>query len=204
MVRHLPFIPAASTSDVKADQRAAALARRDALAPRHRGEASARAAELAEPLLRRLRPSVVSGYWPIRSEADPRPLLASARLAGAAIALPFLADAETMRFRLFEHDAPLVPAGFGTFGPPETADEAVPDLLVVPLAAFDRALNRIGYGKGHFDRAIARLFEAGRRPVLLGLAFAAQEVDKIAVEPHDIPLDYVVTERELIAASPHA
>ena len=191
-------------SDVKADQRAAALARRDALSAHFRIEASSSAAALAEPLLARRAPSVVSGYWPIRSEADPRPLLAAARLAGASIALPFLADAVTMRFRLFEHDARLVPAGFGTYGLPDTAAEMVPDLLVVPLAAFDRALNRIGYGKGHFDRAIARLIEAGRRPVLLGLAFAVQEVDKIAAEPHDIPLDFLVTERELITAPPHA
>ena len=98
---------------------------------------------------------------------------------------------------------PLVPAGFGTYGPPETAPEVVPDLMIVPLAAFDRRLNRIGYGKGHFDRAVAALVDAGRPPVLLGLAFAAQEVEKISAEPHDIALDFLVTERELIRGPSH-
>lgn len=182
----------------KSDLRAAALARRDALLPSLREQASVAAARLAEPLLTEIKPRLVSAYWPVRSEADPRPLLAAARLAGAELALPVLVDAVTMRFRRFEADTALVPAGFGTFGPPPSAPEVTPDLLVVPLAAFDRHLHRIGYGKGHFDRAIAAMLDLGQIPVLLGLAFAVQEVDKIEAEPHDIPLDFLVTERELI------
>ncbi len=180
--------------------RAAALSRRDALPAAFRVAASGEAAARAEATLAEIGPKVVSGYWPIRSEADPRPLLAAARLAGAEIALPVLVDAVTIRFRRFEAGTPLVAAGFGTYGPPETAPDIVPDLMIVPLAAFDRHLNRIGYGKGHFDRAVAALHDLGRPPVLLGLAFAVQEVDKIRAEPHDIALDFLVTERELIRA----
>lgn len=185
----------------KPDLRAAALARRDALPAAFREQASAAAARLAEPLLREIRPRIVSGYWPVRSEADPRPLMASARLAGADLALPVLLGPVEMIFRRFSAEQPLVPAGFGTFGPSASAEELTPDLLVVPLAAFDRRLNRIGYGKGHFDRAIAALWQAGRRPLLLGLAFATQEVDKISAEPHDIALDFLATERELIRSA---
>ena len=187
----------------KPDLRAAALARRDALPAAFRIAASGEAAARAEAVLAEISPKVVSAYWPVRSEADPRPLLAAACLAGAEIALPVLVDAVTMRFRRFEASMSLVPAGFGTYGPPETAPEVVPDLMIVPLAAFDRRLNRIGYGKGHFDRAVAALVDAGRPPVLLGLAFAAQEVEKISAEPHDIALDFLVTERELIRGPSH-
>jgi 5-formyltetrahydrofolate cyclo-ligase len=186
--------------NLKADLRATALARRDALDVSIRQEAAEAAAALSAPLLARLSPRIVSGYWPIRSEADPRPILAAARQAGASIALPVLVDRATLRFRLHDDDEPLLPAGFGTYGPPETAPEVVPDLVILPLAAFDRALHRIGYGQGHYDRALAAMIDAGRRPCLVGLAFAAQEVERIPFEPHDIPLDFIVTERELIAA----
>lgn len=186
--------------NLKAELRAAALARRDALGPHFRQEAAEAAARWAEPLIARIFPRIVSGYWPIRSEADPRPILTAARLAGASLALPVLLDRSTLRFRLFEGDEALVPAGFGTYGPPDAAPEVVPDLVILPLAAFDRALHRIGYGQGHYDRAVAAMIEAGKRPCLVGLAFAAQEVERIPFEPHDIPLDFLVTERELIVA----
>ncbi|MCX5516362.1 5-formyltetrahydrofolate cyclo-ligase [Kaistia algarum] len=186
--------------NLKADLRATALARRDAIDVSLRQDAAEAAAVHSAPLLARLSPRIVSGYWPIRSEVDPQPILAAARRAGASIALPVLVDRATLRFRLHEADEPLVPAGFGTYGPPETAPEIVPDLVILPLAAFDRALHRIGYGQGHYDRALAAMIDAGRRPCLVGLAFAAQEVERIPFEPHDIPLDFIVTERELIAA----
>lgn len=179
--------------------RAAALARRNAL------DASARA-EKAVQILRHgtglfeTSGRVVSGYWPIRSEADPRPLLDRARAAGAVVALPVLVDAETLRFRRWEAGAELHPAGFGTVGPAPDAPIVVPDVILLPLAAFDRAGHRIGYGKGHYDRAVATIFASGARPLLVGLAFAVQEVDKVPFEPHDIPLDYILTEDELIAA----
>jgi len=183
----------------KSQLRAAALARRDAVDPSARAEAADRVLRQAGTLFDR--PGhVVSGYWPIRSEADPRPLLERARLAGASIALPVLLDAETLRFRLWQAGAPLEPAGFGTVGPSAEAPFVVPDIVILPLAAFDRRGHRIGYGKGHYDRAVAGLVASGVQPLLVGLAFAVQEVDKVPFEPHDIPLDYILTEDELIAA----
>jgi len=74
-----------------------------------------------------------------------------------------------------------------------------PQLIVLPLVAFDRRGNRLGYGKGHFDRALAALIAAGSRPLLAGAGFAVQEVAAIPVEPHDIALDLVVTESGIIA-----
>ena len=90
-----------------------------------------------------------------------------------------------------------MPAGFGTLGPAAEAEEAVPDMVVLPLAGFDVAGHRLGYGKGHYDRVLSRLHADGRRPYLVGLAFDIQQVDPIPFEDHDIRLDMVVTERGL-------
>ena len=189
----------AATALLKSDIRAAALAQRDALDAAFRLSASKTAAARAKPILVDLTGLVVSAYWPIRSEADPLPLLAIATERGAVAALPVTTPSGLL-FRRWQHGEPLMPAGFGTMGPPPASPEVTPDLMIMPLAAFDRRLHRIGYGKGHYDRAIDALTAKGRRPRLLGLAFAAQEVDKVPDEPHDIPLDFIVTEEELIAA----
>lgn len=182
--------------------RSAALARRDAVDPAARAAAGPSVLDHAGALFDQPG-KIVSGYWPIRSEADPRPLLERARQSGAGIALPVLLDAETLRFRRWEAGATLEPAGFGTVGPSAEAPFVVPDIVILPLAAFDRAGHRIGYGKGHYDRAVAGLVASGLQPLLVGLAFAVQEVDKVPFEPHDIPLDYILTEDELIAAPKH-
>jgi 5-formyltetrahydrofolate cyclo-ligase len=188
----------------KAILRGDALARRDAIDASVRAEADAafleHAAARKAAALFDAPGRVVSGYWPIRSEADPRPLLERARAAGATVALPVLLDRETLRFRRWDAGVALAPAGFGTVGPPAHAVELVPDIIILPLSAFDRAGHRIGYGKGHYDRAVAAIVGSGARPLLVGLAFAVQEVDKVPFEPHDIPLDYILTEAELIAA----
>ena len=182
--------------------RAAALARRDAVDGASRAAARERIVQHAGPLFDQPG-KIVSGYWPIRSEADPGPLLDRARQAGATIALPVLLDAETLLFRRWDPGAVLEPAGFGTVGPSVAAPFVIPDIVILPLAAFDRRGHRIGYGKGHYDRAVAGLVAAGMRPLLVGLAFAVQEVDKVPFEPHDIPLDFILTEEELIAAPKH-
>ena len=184
----------------KSRLRAAALSRRDSLDGAYRAAAAAEAASRAKPVLVDLTGLVVSAYWPIRSEADPMPLLAVAVERGAVAALPVTTPSGLV-FRRWQHGDPLLPAGFGTLGPPPASPELTPDLMIMPLAAFDRRLHRIGYGKGHYDRAIDALAAKERRPRLLGLAFAAQEVDKVPDEPHDIPLDFIVTEEELIAAN---
>lgn len=153
-----------------------------------------RIAEHALPLVLEPKPHVVSGYWPIRSEADPRPLLDAVRVAGIAVALPILLDATVLRFRQWNVGALLMPAGFGTLGPGPDAPEVMPDVVLLPLAAFDRTGHRIGYGKGHYDRAIAWLAASARRPLLIGLAFSSQEVESVPAEPHDVALDAIVTE----------
>jgi 5-formyltetrahydrofolate cyclo-ligase len=176
--------------------RAAALARRDGLDPGLRASAS-RSMAAAAPVLAPAPGVVVSGYWPIRSEADPRPLMEALRDRGASICLPAILDRETIVFRRFERGQSLVPMGFGTLGPGPDAAAVDPSLMLVPLAAFDRGGSRLGYGAGFYDRAIARLHAAGVMPRLVGIAFDCQEVTAVPAEPHDIALDEILSESGL-------
>ena len=168
-----------------------ALSRRAAMAPTHRIEVSLTLADAVESL-----PipdgAIVSGFWPIRDEIDPRPLLDRLRAKRHRLCLPVVTKPHLI-FRELTRDTVLVPAGFGTTVPDAASPELRPDVLLMPLAAFDKAGNRIGYGKGHYDTAIAALEQDG--PVTcIGLAFQTQEVDDVPAEPHDKPLDGILTE----------
>ena len=138
--------------------------------------------------------TVVSGFWPMRSEADIRPLMDAMREKGARLCLPAILDRETIVFRELVRGAEMVDMGFGTVGPGPEAEVLDPDVMLVPLSAFDAAGNRIGYGGGYYDRAIARLRARGRTPKLIGVAFSCQQVDAVPAEPHDVPLDAILTE----------
>lgn len=186
--------------DSKASIRAAVLARRDALDPGARIEMSLAMAEAAEQL--EFDPgTVIAGYLPIRSEPDLRPMLARFRERGARLCLPVVLDRETIVFRDFVRGAEIVSTGFGTSGPGGDAELLDPDVLMMPLSSFDAEGNRLGYGAGHYDRAIAKLRGKGRTPVLIGTAFAIQEVDRLPAEAHDVPLDMILTERGLRSLS---
>ena len=181
----------------KAEQRRAALAARDAIPMTARIEAALALAEHADALS--VRPGdVAAAYWPIRSEIDPRPLHFALVERGCRAALPVVRDGALV-FRQLLRTGTLEPAGFGTMGPGPEAAELTPDVVLLPLAAFDAAGNRLGYGKGHYDATIARLRAAGHAPRLFGLAYAAQRVEAIAAEAHDVPLDGVLTERGFVA-----
>ncbi len=113
---------------------------------------------------------------------------------GLSFCLPVVeADRQTMHFRAWEPGASLQSSEFGLSVPAASAAIVEPDVLLMPLAAFDAAGHRIGWGKGHYDRALERL-EAGRRLRKIGLAFSVQRVDAVPFEPHDRPLDMILTE----------
>jgi 5-formyltetrahydrofolate cyclo-ligase len=177
--------------------RAEVLARRDQLSAAHRAAASAaiRASILA---LRRLFvPGPVSIFWPIRSEVDTRPLIGQLAETGLATCLPIVSG-ERLIFRAWRPGEPLQAAGFGLREPLADAPLMQPSTLLVPLSAFDRRAHRLGYGKGYYDRTLAGLARQG--PILaIGLAFSAQEADRVPTEPHDQALDYIVTETAIIA-----
>jgi 5-formyltetrahydrofolate cyclo-ligase len=173
------------------------LALRDAMTAAARIEGSLAMVELAGDSIEFQPGTVISGFGPIRSEADVRPLMAHLRTRGARLCLPVVLDRETIIFRELVVGAPVVKTGFGTTGPGPEAAALDPDILLVPLSAFDRAGHRIGYGAGHYDRAIDRLKAMGRRPKLIGIAFDCQEVASVPAEPHDVALDAILTESGL-------
>lgn len=178
----------------KAQLRKQRLAARDALPPDLRIEKSLLIAEHGADAIAITPGAIVSGFLPIRSEADLRPLLSTLRSRGARICVPVILDKTTIVFRELLPDAALVPMGFGTFGPGPDAAVLDPDVMLVPLCAFDAQGQRIGYGGGYYDRAIDQLRKKGRSPVLIGIAFDCQEVASVPTEPHDIRLDAVLTE----------
>jgi 5-formyltetrahydrofolate cyclo-ligase len=182
---------------LKRTLRLEALARRDALPVEYRIEQSLVIAELGEAALAVLPGEVVSAFMPMRSEVDVRPLMFALGAKGARIAVPAILDKTAIEFRELVRGAPLIDMGFGTVGPGPEAAVLEPALMLVPLAAFDQSGNRIGYGAGYYDRAIAQLRAKGLAPRLVGVAFDCQQVDAVPFEPHDVPLDAMLTESGL-------
>lgn len=187
----------ADPRDLKKALRREALSRRDGLDADYRIEAALKIAEIAAEAIEFEPGTVVSGFLPIRSEVDLRPAMAALRERGARLCLPVVLDRETIVFRELVRGAGLVDTGFGTTGPGPEAEVLDPALMLVPLAAFDASGNRIGYGAGHYDRAIARLRARDIEPRLIGVAFDCQEVEAVPAEPHDVPLGAVLTESGL-------
>ncbi|MEE9433120.1 MAG: 5-formyltetrahydrofolate cyclo-ligase [Sphingorhabdus sp.] len=137
----------------------------------------------------------VAGYIPVGSEADPARLLQAAENADCVTALPHVTSiAAPMRFLKWNTADSLKDGPFGLLQPAETNPEIKPDIILVPLIAFDRALNRLGQGAGHYDRALALLDGA----IAIGIAWSVQEEDSLAVDAWDIPLDAILTEKEWI------
>jgi 5-formyltetrahydrofolate cyclo-ligase len=181
----------------KKQLRKEALARRDALDPFWRIEASLEMAETARDSIAFEPGAIVSGFWPMRSEVDVRPMMFALREHGARLCLPAILDKSTIAFRELVRGAPLVEMGFGTHGPGEEAEVLDPDIMLIPLAAFDGRGHRIGYGAGYYDRAIGRLQDAGKQPRLIGIAFDCQEVSEVPDEPHDVVIPEILTESGL-------
>ncbi len=180
----------------KADLRKSVLAKREAASPEWRAEASIAIAHRALAEAANGPGGPVAGYWPYRSEADPRPLMAMLRRCGRPLALPVIVHPNII-FRRWIEGVELVDAGFGTLGPDATADAQRPAVLLAPLAAFDASCQRIGWGQGHYDRVIEALLADGEPLLTVGIAFGFQQVETVPAEPHDRPLDLIVTEHAL-------
>jgi len=180
-------------NDLDAAKRAA---REAAFASRRGLGAEAAGEALAGHVLRDCPPpagAIVSGFWPIGDEIDLRPLLRALHARGNRVALPVTPGrADPLTFREWQPGGVLVPERFGTVRP--TGDILVPDMLLIPLLAFDIKGGRLGYGGGFYDRTLAILPNRFR----LGCAFAAQQVDAVPNGPYDIRLDAVATESGII------
>jgi 5-formyltetrahydrofolate cyclo-ligase len=183
--------------EAKSFFRDSALARRDALSVKQRVEAAKSIAASSLPV--ELPPgTIVAGYSPIKTELDPFPLMRALAAKGAALSLPVvIARDHALIFRAWRSGEGLVRGPFGVFQPSSDAPEVDPDIVLVPLAAFDRAGHRIGYGRGYYDRTLQNL-RAAKKITVIGLAFAVQEIETVPRLPHDEQLDCVLTERGLI------
>ena len=184
------------TERSKAELRTAALAKRDALSDNKRAAAAKAVAKRGLPI--EVTPGmIVSAYSPIRSEIDPAPLMRTLAALGAQLALPaVMARGKSLAFRVWSPDDRLMLGPLGILEPSPAAAEVVPDIMLVPLAAFDRSGHRIGYGAGHYDYTLAHTRKL-KAVTAIGLAFAAQEIEEVPALAHDVALDYVLTETRM-------
>ncbi len=171
--------------------RTAARAARSAIAPDVRADASAAIAGMIERLPEVEACSTALLYGAMPDEVDAAPLIAALRARGVRIALPRV-DGDRLTLHWHAEGTPLAKGSFGLMEPPPDAPAADPaemDLVIVPGVAFDAACNRLGMGAGYYDRLLAGM----PRAVTIGVAFDEQVVDEVPCEPHDRPLDAVVT-----------
>ena len=164
------------------------------LSTAQRIDKSITAAELANQHIKFDPGTVISGFFPIKSEIDPRPLMDYLRVRGAILCLPVVLDKSTIIFRELVRGTELIDTGFGTRGPANDAPVVDPHIMLVPLSVFDRKGGRIGYGAGYYDQAISRLIEKKLSPLAIGVAFDCQQYDLVPQEPHDIALNAIITE----------
>ena len=186
-----------SITELKAIIRRDAVTRRDAIPPAERAHAAETIAARAFPLA--VAPgTIVSGFSPLKSEINPFPLMRKLAAAGAKLALPVVQGrGKPLIMRAFAFGDALASGQWGIREPKPEAAEVAPDILLVPLLAFDRDGRRIGYGAGYYDMTIAR-FRAMKQVVAVGIAYAAQEIAEVPVTERDARLDLVLTERDVI------
>jgi 5-formyltetrahydrofolate cyclo-ligase len=151
---------------------------------------------IPSPLMALLKPGMnLAGYIAKDTEADPVAIMAEAHAFGCKIALPHVTGkAAPMRFLEWVPGEPLVPGPFGLRQPAETAPPCQPDLLLVPLIAFDSRLMRLGQGAGHYDRALSILDGS----IAIGLAWSVQLAPSLLTDPWDVPMDAILTEQSWI------
>ena len=191
-------------------------------APNHMAGYAGDVLRIAERKLgaRLARPLMVAGYWPMRNEIDPLPLMAVLCNLGCATCLPIIPkqDRQPLSFHRWQMGDDLANGPHGTKQPPASATRVIPQLVLVPLLAFDRLCFRLGYGGGFYDRSLAQLrpptqarstrLSPYHRPpspsrpsvsvVSVGVAFAGQEIDIVPTNHYDMPLDAVVCETGMI------
>jgi 5-formyltetrahydrofolate cyclo-ligase len=147
-----------------------------------------------------LKNTVIAGYWPIQSEISPFPLMQALEDEGYSLALPCLVpqeDGYRMIFRAFVIGDVLISGPFDIRQPSDAAPEVTPDIILLPLLAFDEAGIRLGYGGGYYDRALCALRKSHDIKAY-GVAFSGQQLAEIPFEVHDQPLDGIVTERGVV------
>ena len=143
---------------------------------------------------------IIGGYYPSSHEVNILNFLEEASKKKFKISLPVVQSSTVMRFRPWILREPLYVSKFGILEPENSKKEIIPDLIIVPLVAFDKKLNRIGYGKGYYDRCLRRISKMKSKALFLGMAYYFQKCKSIPVNTHDFKLNYIFTERGIISS----
>ena len=143
----------------------------------------------------------IAGYYPSNCEVDILSFIEKASERSFKISLPVVRPAGKMSFKSWSYNEPLYVSACGTLEPAKIKREVIPDVVLVPLVGFDNQLNRIGYGKGYYDRILSKINKIKRKTVFIGIAYSFQKCRKIVINKHDFKLDYIFTERGIISSN---
>jgi len=143
---------------------------------------------------------IIGGYYPSYYEVNILKLFEEASKKKFKIVLPIVKSSTSMSFNIWIPNEPLYVSKFGILEPKSTNKELNPDVIIVPLVAFDGQLNRIGYGKGYYDRKLKKIKKIKRNAICIGVAFSFQKYKSIPTNKHDFKLDYIFTERGIISS----
>jgi len=144
---------------------------------------------------------IIAGYYPSNYEVNVLNFLKEASKKRFKIVLPVVKSSNKMSFKSWVFEDPLYVSKFGILEPNNLEKEIDPDLVMVPLVAFDNRLNRIGYGKGYYDRSLQKIRNIKKKTIYLGIAYSFQKCKRIPINKHDFKLDYIFTERGIISSN---
>ena len=147
---------------------------------------------------------IIAGYYPSNYEVDILNFLKKASKKKFKIVLPVVSSSNSsnkMSIKSWIFKEPLYVSKFGILEPKNSNREIIPDLIMVPIVAFDHQLNRIGYGKGYYDRSLKKISKTKKKTISLGIAYSFQKCGDIPVNKHDFKLDYIFTERGIISSN---
>ena len=140
----------------------------------------------------------IAGYYPSNYEVNILQFLEEASKKKFRIVLPVIKSSNRMSFKPWVYKEPLYVNKFGILEPKNSKKKIIPDLIMVPLVAFDNHLNRIGYGKGYYDRSLKKIRKINKNAITLGIAYSFQKCTQIPVNDNDFRLDYIITEKGII------
>ena len=141
---------------------------------------------------------IIAGYYPSNYEVNILKFLEKASKKKFKITLPVIKSSNQMSFKSWTFKDPLYVNKFGMLEPKNSKEKIIPDLIMVPLVAFDNHLNRIGYGKGYYDRSLKKIRKINKNAITLGIAYSFQKCTQIPVNDNDFRLDYIITEKGII------
>ena len=143
----------------------------------------------------------IGGYYPSNYEVNILKFLEKASEKNFRISLPVIKSSNKMSFKSWVFKDPLHVNKFGILEPKSSKNETIPDLIMVPLVAFDSHFNRIGYGKGYYDRSLRKISKIKKKVISLGIAYSFQKCKKIPINNHDFKLDFIFTEKGIIKSN---